>query len=444
MADEWYVRPGRWVPELGYLLTVDAERLNVLVRDADVRGRGGQSIPIVPEGIRRQPLLCFIATRRGSITHAARGEIRYPAESERDRLDVSDFEQLPQPISVARLQRQLRGPNAWRAKAALKSGGHLTASAFTLIMEALHDLNAEVFQTIQRLIVGNSPSPPDAPPRAREIWAYQRDAVATALQIAGMDGSRLEIAPQLPMHATSGATSIFDSEADVLLVEDTNILRDLDAEDTDWHFIKRQRYPTKTYRSGDRTLTIILANKLQLEHQLGVDLIYVNESLGSVVFVQYKMFGGAQGGMGYRPDNQLDIEIARMDAAMAKLSQIAADDSCDGYRFMFDPFFLKFCKKLLSHDGPGTTPALYVPVSFWKRLAKSDAIRGPKGGRVVHERSFGRRFITHTHFVEMVERGWIGTSTLQTAVLVPYLKAAIEGRRGVVLAIESRESANAL
>lgn len=319
--------------------------------------------------------------------------------------------------------------------------GHLTATPLALIMDALREFDAEVFESIQRLIVPSSPSPPNASQRARENWAYQRDAIATALQIAGIDGGRLEIPPQLPMHGTAGEASLFDSQDGVLLVEDTHILRDLDAEDTDWQFIKRQRYPTNTYRSGDRTLTIILANKLELELRLGVDLIYVNETLRSVVFVQYKMFSGVQGENGYRPDNQLEIEIARMDTATATLSQIDEDDSCDGYRFGPEPFFLKFCKKLLSHDGVGATPAFYVPVAYWKRLAKSEAMCGPKGGRIVYEHSFGRRFFTHSHFVEMVERGWIGTSTLQTAVLVPYLKAAIEGRRGVVLAVESREPA---
>lgn len=439
MAEKWCVPPGRWVPELGYLLAVGAERLDVLVRDVRIHGWAGESIPVVPDAIRRQPLLCFISADRGAITHVARAVIRYLAESGRHRIDVTCIGLLPRPIRLGRLQRCMSGPQAWRARAALKGAGHLTASTLVLIMDALRKLDAETSEAVQSLVVRDPPSRLDASQQARENWAYQRDAIATALQIAGIDGRRLEIQPQLPAQATASEASIFDSDSDVLLVEDTNILRDLDAEDTDWQFIKRQKYPTKTYRSGDRTLTIILANKLELELQLGVDLIYVNESLRSVVFVQYKMFSGVQGEMGYRPDNQLDIEIARMDSASEKLSHIDQDDSSDGYRFGQEPFFMKFCKKLLSHEGLGTTPALYVPVAYWKRLAKSEAIRGPKGGRVVYEHSFGRRFFTHSHFVELVERGWIGTSTLQTAVLLPYLRAAIEGRRGVVLAVESRE-----
>lgn len=252
----------RWVPELGYLLAVGAVRLSVLAADVQIYSWAGESIPVVPDAIRRQPLLCFITTRQGAITHVARANIWCLAETGRHRLDVSYVYQLPRSISVARLQRRLRGPNAWRAKAALKNGGHITASALVLIMDALRELDVEVFEATQRLIVRSPPSPPDASQQARENWAYQRDAVATALEIAGIDGRRLEIAPQLPMNAKAGVTSIFDSEADVVLVEDTTILRDLDAEDTGWQFIKRHSYPTKTYRSGDRTLTIILPTRL--------------------------------------------------------------------------------------------------------------------------------------------------------------------------------------
>jgi hypothetical protein len=73
--------------------------------------------------------------------------------------------------------------------------------------------------------------------------------------------------------------SIFDSEEDVTTVEDLVILQDLDEADEDWRFVKRQRYPAKTFTNGDTTLTIILANKQPLETQLGFDLIYVNRRL---------------------------------------------------------------------------------------------------------------------------------------------------------------------
>jgi hypothetical protein len=59
-------------------------------------------------------------------------------------------------------------------------------------------------------------------------------------------------------------------------LEDILILHDLNGT-AGWDAMKAHRYPAKTFRSGDTILTVVLANKLPLEQQLGVDLIYVNE-----------------------------------------------------------------------------------------------------------------------------------------------------------------------
>jgi hypothetical protein len=304
-------------------------------------------------------------------------------------------------------------------------------------MEALHRADAEAAGIADGLI-DRRPSPPDPTPTNAKInWAYQRDAVVTSLEIARIPKGQLKVRPQLDESALIEGTSIFDSEEDVTTIEDLAILQDLDGINEDWRQVKRQLYPAKTFTNGDTKLTVILANKLPLETQLGVDLIYVNETLKSVVFVQYKMFAGTDGEKGYRPNEQLSKEIARMDAAAATLSGAVADDTCNGYRLGPDPFFLKFCSKLLSHDAEGHVPGIYVPLSYWKRLASVRSGKGKKGGTVIYAETFGRRHFTPTHFIDMVNRGWIGTSTLQTDVLAPYLKAMLAGKKAVVLAIES-------
>jgi hypothetical protein len=129
-----------------------------------------------------------------------------------------------------------------------------------------------------------------------------------------------------------------------------------------------------------------------------------------------------------------------MDAAAVKLATVAADESCDGYRFGPDPFFLKFCSKLLSYEATGHVPGIYVPLDYWKRLVKTPVVKGKKGGTIVYAETFGRRHFTPSHFIDMVGRGWIGTSALQTEVLAPYLRAALQGDKGLVLAIQSSNS----
>lgn len=430
----------RWVPEHGYMLSIDANRLNELESDLAARGTCSQGVPKIPAAMRRHWMLCFICVKKGYFTHVARSVVYYPAESGKDRLDIWNLMPLSTPIRIAAIKAKVQGKQGWRAKRAL-DGGHISMAAFELIMEALPKANSEAAQIIE-ILIDRRPLPPEPTPTNAKInWAYQRDAVVTSLEIAGIPKEQLKARPQLDGSTAGDSTSIFDNEEDVRNIEDLAILRDLDGINDEWRELRRQRYPAKTFTNGDTKLTVILANKLPLERQLGIDLVYVNETLKSVVFVQYKMFGGTDGEHGYRPDKQLAKEMTRMEAAATKLAVIGEDDSCDGYRLGPDPFFLKFCSRLLSHDAIGHVPGLYVPVTYWKRLVKARTGKGERGGTVIYAENFGRRYFTPTLFIDMVNRGWIGTSTLHTEVLVPYLKAMTSGK-AVVLAVQSLDTVN--
>jgi hypothetical protein len=428
-----------WVPEQGYLLTLDEDRLGELQGDLDHRSACSQSIPKIPIALRRRWMLCLISARRGHLTHVARSVVYYEAESGKDKLELWNLLPLVSPVRISAIKSKLEGRQAWRAKRAL-NGGPISASAFPLVLAALAKVDGNAFGIADSLIDHRPPSPDPAPTIAKTNWAYQRDAVVTSLEIARIPKDRLGVAPQLKAGEAGEITSIFDSDEAETTIEDLAILQDLDSADADWTFVKRQRYPAKTFVNGDTQLTIILANKLPLERQLGVDLVYVNETFKAAVFVQYKMFAGADGEDGYRPDDQLTEEIARMDAAAAKLAAVAQDETCDGYRFGAEAFFLKFCSKLLTYSDAGHVPGLYVPLGFWKRLAETPAVRGKRGGTIVYADTFSRRYFTPTHFIDMVGRGWVGTSALQTEVLVPYLKAAMAGKKGIVLAVQSSKA----
>lgn len=431
-----------WVPEYGYVLSITQERLKELESDLEAQSICSQAVPKIPVAIRRCEMLCFVSVKKGCLTHVARSSIYYPAESGKDKLDIWNFMPFAKPVRIAAIKAKLRGKQAWRAKKAL-DGGHASNSAFNLILDALRQVEADAFAIADGLVDRRPPPLATAPTAAKTNWVYQRDAVVTSLEIARIPKDQLKAPPEFDEDKSPSLTSIFDSDDNVTTIEDLLILQDLDGGNEDWQFVKRQRYPAKLFSNGNTKLTIILANKLPLERQLGVDLIYVNETLKSVVFVQYKMFSGVDGEDGYRPDDQLDKEIARIDATAESLSAVASDKSCSGYRFGTDPFFLKFCNKLLPPDATGHVPGIYVPVSYWKRLIDTPEATGPRGGKIVFAETFGRRFFTPTHFIDMVGRGWIGTSALQTEVLAPYLKAALQGEKGLVLAVaSSTDSAN--
>jgi hypothetical protein len=346
--------------------------------------------------------------------------------------------ELPRALRISAIKKELIGPQAWRARKAL-DGGLCSPAAFKAMMEALKKVDPKIFKIADRLIDRRPPPTDPKPTAARQNWAYQRDAVTTALEIARIPKELFHAPSQLP-EGKETPKSVFDGDKEMMSVEDVLVLRDSEIRDTDWQFVTEQLYPARTFDNGATKLTVLLANKLELEKQLGVDLIYVNETLNGVVFVQYKMLRGRDGENGYRPDGQLKAEIARMDAVAKTLAECGVDDSCDGYRFGTDPFFLKFCKKLLTHTDQGHVPGYYLPLSYWKRLIETPQARGRRGGLIVYPETFGRRHFTPSAFIDMIARGWAGTTTLQTNVLILYLAQIMRGKTGVVLAVETTRS----
>jgi hypothetical protein len=425
----------RWVPEIGYVLPSSAERKAALDRDHCIWGNCSELIPEVPKAHRRKPMLCFIGFSRGQLSHVARAEVRYKARSGNDKLDMWHVEKLPHPVSIAQLEEALDGKGAGAARRVLDSGGHLPPKALQSVIDALRRVDPEAFERVNSLINRHGASSDSLSEIARENLALQRDAVVTALDIAKIPREQF---PPLadPVGGRGGATSIFDGLTEVHGLEDILVMHDLGGA-ADWSPIRDHRYPAKTFTNGETVLTVVLANKLPLERQLGVDLVYVNETLRCVVFVQYKVMRGKDGEDGYRPDGQLKQEIARMDRVSAMLAGLPTDQAANSYRLGGEAFFLKFCKGILDERDSGMVPGHYLPLGFWKRLETDPRIRGERGGMKVTPKNLPRWF-TATEFKEMVAKAWIGTSGIAADAIVPLIREIMESGRTVALAIETR------
>ena len=103
------------------------------------------------------------------------------------------------------------------------------------------------------------------------------------------------------------------------------------------------------FQKRDERLVIYTANKLPLEQMLGVDLIYINETRGNIVMVQYKMLEEDKQDHDnrdwiFRPDQQLRDEIERM-----KLPGFKGELS--DYRLSSNPFYFKFVKRKIVDDS---------------------------------------------------------------------------------------------
>ena len=78
--------------------------------------------------------------------------------------------------------------------------------------------------------------------------------------------------------------------------------------------VRQTQHATAVFTNDHVSLTVVMANRLPLEKQLGADLIYRNETYRSFVIVQYKAMEHEAGTARFRlPNDQLEKELKRME-----------------------------------------------------------------------------------------------------------------------------------
>ncbi len=201
-------------------------------------------------------------------------------------------------------------------------------------------------------------------------------------------------------------------------------------------------FAAKAFEKDGVRLTVVLANKLPLEEQFGADLIYRYRAF---VMVQYKaMEGRPAGKASFRlPNAQLDLEIGRMDAVLARLAAMQPDPSRDSFRLHPGPFFLKLCARhVFNPDDSGLFPGMYLPLDYWRRLVEDPATLGERGGRLVTYENVGRR-LSEAEFIPLVAGGWVGSDAAQSALLEDVVRQVLESGKAVTLAVRSAEPPSA-
>jgi len=174
------------------------------------------------------------------------------------------------------------------------------------------------------------------------------------------------------------------------------------------------RYGSKVFISEQDPsirLTVIMANRLPFEQQTGADLIYFNETYRNFVMVQYKAMEKRERKTEFRwqAQEQFSDEVGRMETLLEKLRKVPGGQDPDGYRFAYNPFFLKFCPRVLFNpDDRGLFKGIYVPLDLWKRANAASRFKGKRGGNVLTYENAGRR-INNSAFVTLVAGSWVGT-----------------------------------
>jgi len=188
------------------------------------------------------------------------------------------------------------------------------------------------------------------------------------------------------------------------------------------------------FSGPDGELHVITANRKELEHCLGVDLIYFNVTQGSVVMLQYKMLELQENRKNqdwiYRPDNQMQKQLQAM-----RSFQCAARPGEHEYRINPHVFYWKFVKRDAS-PGHG---AVIIPLDHFEILMGDPACRGPKGAFRISYESLEGRYLRNGSFIDLVKSGYIGSYVKETEALKEIVDAILANNKAVVLAIKSAQ-----
>lgn len=187
------------------------------------------------------------------------------------------------------------------------------------------------------------------------------------------------------------------------------------------------------FQRRDERLVIYTANKLPLERMLGVDLIYINETRGNVVMVQYKMLednkqeGGNRDWL-FRPDKQLRDEIARMQLP-------AFEGSVTDYRLSRNPFFFKFVKRKIAEDSH---QSFLVSLDHLNQILATPEAKGPKDGIRISYEALGGTYLREADMLSLIRSGYVGTHRAETTALAAIIAEVAKGNKALVLAWQQK------
>ena len=424
-----------------YILNVRPDRRSILL-NAD-RGYYGRSAvtEAVPAFLhsRKAPLIVLASFKDGLITHVGDGRKGASAGTGLVRLNMDSLEELGRPISFELITATV-GPK-FRAplRKTIAIGGLLSPKTQNAVVAALSEMDERLRTKLARLSETRRALIAELGTRERENLALQKEALTAALEIAGVGTADiLKWTPE-----TDERTSFLDGLSGARVREDVMLHADLTSLPGFAAIQDAPHIAARTFAAEgnpDVRVTVIMANRLPLEEQTGADLIYFNEFFRSFVLVQYKALEKAHAQPEFRwtAKDQFSSEVERMNDIFEELNKLEPDLDPDGFRFSSNPFFLKFCSRVVFNpDDRGLFPGIYLPLGLWKMLASSGRLKGPKGGNLLTYANVGRR-LSGPEFVSLVGGSWVGTTISQSKSLEKLIRDVLESGRTVAFAVKRR------
>ncbi|MGR8999377.1 MAG: hypothetical protein ACU88J_10050 [Gammaproteobacteria bacterium] len=267
------------------------------------------------------------------------------------------------------------------------------------------------------------------PKRFKGNDTLQEDAVQTALAAFGLAANN----QALKLELVEGKVSALGR---VKIIEDSVV--EHDARNVPGYTLFQSDVIGRAiFQKGNEQLKIFTANRRELEHCIGVDLIYVNLTKQSIVMLQYKMLEpngkiDDQTDWVYRPDTQLDEEIIRM----KKFVNLHPSGPKE-YRLNTEIFYLKFVKR----DATLASGGIIIPLDHFEKLRTDPVFKGPKNGLRLSYRTLNGRYLRQTPFLDLIKCGYIGAHAYTTIQLKVLIDAILDGNKSVVAAIQQKVNA---
>jgi hypothetical protein len=413
-----------------YHLRVLGERAEELLEAAGEYGRFAEA---VPDDLHRRggaPLPCLMTFVQGKITHAGTLQAGNKAAEGSRRVNISEIDEVITPLRTLDLLELVEGPQKAMLREQLRRSGLIRGDAADALLRAIRALDPQLADHLERFQIDRERIE-RLPGNVRQALAWEKETTATALSLAGIDRKELL---RWKMPRDDGG-SFLDGLQQARLREDAMIMHDMHVV-PGFEYIRPVARSGAVFQSGDITLTLVLANHLALEEQLGADLLYFNETYQAFTLIQYKAMEARTGSAVFRlPNEQLAEEIRRMRTHLDALRQCEPNDHCDGFRLLENPFFLKLCPRLDFDPGDtGLVRGMYLPLDYWELIETDPRIVGPRGGRHVSFENVGR-YLDNSSFIPLVTNGWMGTNANQSEMLKPIVRELVEEGRSLTIAV---------
>lgn len=263
-----------------------------------------------------------------------------------------------------------------------------------------------------------------SPKRYRNAAALQEDAVRTALHAFGLSPDEQATSVELVEGRETALARVSIME-DSVVEHDARHVPGYDLIES--HLTGRAVFT----RNGQR-LDVYTANRRDLEHVFGVDLIYLNATRQNIVMLQYKMLEPSRSDDEtdwiYRPDKKLEAEIKRM-------RKFAALHPPGPHEYRLNPavFYLKFVKR----DGVIRGGGIITPIDHFEQLRDDPSCRGPKGALRISYDGLDGRYMRQGAFLDLIRSGYIGAHAETTQHLKTLVEAVLANNRAVVAALQT-------